>query len=54
MDAEHNARMDANLKMRKTNETLRNNSTSFSGSFCLKAEKQKNPHKEGIFQPTRR
>ena len=53
MNAERKARIDANLKIRKTSKMLRSNNTSFSGSFCLKAIKQKDPHKEGIFQPTR-
>jgi len=38
----------------KTNKTLINNNTSFSGSFCLYAQKQKNPHKKNIFQPPKK
>jgi len=38
----------------ETNKTLINNNTSFSGSFCLYAQKQKNPHKKNIFQPPKK
>jgi len=54
MNAEHDAGTNANLETEKTNKTLKNNNTSFSGSFCLEAKKQKNPHKKNIFQPTKK
>lgn len=54
MNAEHEAGTNANLETGKTNKTLKNNNTSFSGSFCLEAQKQKNPHKKNIFQPTKK
>jgi hypothetical protein len=41
MNAEHNAETNVNLETEKTNKTLKNNNTSFSGSFCLEATKTK-------------
>ena len=39
-------------KSGKTNKALIDNNTSFSGSFCPHAARQKNPHRKGIFQPS--
>jgi hypothetical protein len=52
MNAEHNAETNVNLETEKTNKTLKNNNTSFSGSFCLEATKTKeSSQKKTYFNP---
>ena len=51
MNAEHLIK-SIQPKSGKTNKALIDNNTSFSGSFCPYAARQKNPHREGIFQPS--